>query len=168
VKECIVLAQGVQFSYLVFCFPPPPLMREIRSLVIWYDSVTRTGELKWQNALTPANQPFFDVCDGIFTKHVTPPSPSLLCREILTRRSYWWKADAPTRSAALAGARAADVFVGVDVWGRGTFGGGGHVLLPCCSGLPRSCRAGRFDNRRALSMIRDAGTSLALFAPGWV
>lgn len=40
---------------------------------------------------------------------------------------YHWTEDAPTVSAecvAGLGRSGAEVFVGVDVWGRGTFGGG--------------------------------------------
>lgn len=128
------------------------------SLVIWYDSVTNTGELRWQNALTPANKMFFDACDGIFTKYaccsgiklrfVRSCFVALACVLLLMLRalsvakccvvthksslvslcSYWWKADGPAKSAALAGERSADVFIGIDVWGRGTFGGGGYVV----------------------------------------
>lgn len=52
-------------------------------------------------------------------------------------------------TAAAAG-RARDVFVGVDVWGRGTWGGGGWG-----TGL-------------AAARARDAGLSVAVFAPAWV
>jgi hypothetical protein len=38
------------------------------SLVIWYDSVIDTGELKWQNTLNARNEMFFAACDGLFTK----------------------------------------------------------------------------------------------------
>lgn len=49
---------------------------------------------------------FFDVCDGIFLNYV-------------------WKEENLERSVAQAGARALDVFVGVDIFGRNCFGGGG-------------------------------------------
>lgn len=39
------------------------------SKVIWYDSVTRKGELKWQNELNELNSPYFDLCDGIFLNY---------------------------------------------------------------------------------------------------
>ena len=39
------------------------------SEVIWYDSVTINGELKWQNQLNDLNSPYFDVCDGIFLNY---------------------------------------------------------------------------------------------------
>jgi endo-beta-N-acetylglucosaminidase D len=31
-------------------------------LVLWYDSVTSTGALKWQNELNQLNKCYFDVC----------------------------------------------------------------------------------------------------------
>ena len=39
------------------------------SEVIWYDSVTINGELKWQNQLNELNSPYFDICDGIFLNY---------------------------------------------------------------------------------------------------
>lgn len=43
-----------------------------------------------------------------------------------------------------------DVYVGVDVWGRGSFSGGGY------------------NTHKALEQIAKQGLSCALFAPGWV
>lgn len=39
------------------------------SCVLWYDSVTIDGELKWQNALNSLNSQFFHACDGIFLNY---------------------------------------------------------------------------------------------------
>nr|GEU75663.1 cytosolic endo-beta-N-acetylglucosaminidase 1 [Tanacetum cinerariifolium] len=75
------------------------------SLVIWYDSVTIEGNLNWQNQLNDSNKPFFDICDGIFM-------------------NYSWMEDYPRSSAAVAGDRKFDVYMGIDVFGRGTYGGG--------------------------------------------
>ncbi|KAG1673863.1 hypothetical protein FOA52_012888 [Chlamydomonas sp. UWO 241] len=97
-------------------------------MVIWYDAVTTEGWLEWQNGLTHLNQPFFDAADGVFT-------------------NYAWSEGMPKTAAASAGARAADVFVGTDVWGRGTYGGGG------------------FEIGGALRMCADARVSAVLFAP---
>ena len=103
------------------------------ALVLYYDSLdAATGQVRYQNALTPANMPFFDACDGIFT-------------------NYWWRPGNLTSSAALAGpARMRDVYVGIDCFARGdlmyTAGAG-------CGGAVRHAR--------------EAGLSLALFAPGW-
>ncbi len=75
------------------------------SRLMWYDAVTIDGKLDWQNALNAKNKPFFDVCDAVFL-------------------NYAWNQSAAAASAYIAGDRACDVFLGVDVFGRGTFGGG--------------------------------------------
>ncbi len=51
-------------------------------------------------------RPFFDVSDGIFL-------------------NYTWKSEMLVESKINAGERYRDVFVGIDVFGRGCFGGGG-------------------------------------------
>ncbi|XP_023324291.1 cytosolic endo-beta-N-acetylglucosaminidase isoform X2 [Eurytemora carolleeae] len=110
-------------------------------LVIWYDSVTIQGELKWQDELNSLNKPFFDECDGIFLNYCwklpensDPPKDSLNnCLETLGSQLD----------------RRTDIFVGVDVFGRGCFGGGG------------------FNCSAALSKIRERNLSCAIFAPGW-
>lgn len=47
------------------------LMKEVHPLgqVLWYDAVTVTGQLRWQDTLNDANRAFFDCCDGIFTNY---------------------------------------------------------------------------------------------------
>ncbi|PIN14587.1 Mannosyl-glycoprotein endo-beta-N-acetylglucosaminidase [Handroanthus impetiginosus] len=101
------------------------------SLVIWYDSVTIDGDLSWQNQLNDKNKPFFDLCDGIFT-------------------NYWWEEDFPKLSGSVAGDRKFDVYMGIDVFGRGTFGGG------------------QWTTNVALDVIKKDDVSAAIFAPGWV
>ncbi|XP_008454832.3 cytosolic endo-beta-N-acetylglucosaminidase 1-like [Cucumis melo] len=101
------------------------------SLVIWYDSVTVDGQLRWQNELNEKNKAFFDISDGIFV-------------------NYWWREDTPKKSAAVAGERQHDVYMGIDVFGRGTFGGGG------------------WNTNVALEVLKRDDVSAAIFAPGWV
>lgn len=97
-----------------------------------YDAVTVEGKLQWQDQLSHLNKPFFDVCDGIFV-------------------NYTWKRENPVLSVALAGpGRQYDVFFGCDIFGRGSYGGGG------------------LETHVAVSVLVDAGVSVALFAPGWV
>lgn len=101
--------------------------------MLWYDSVTIGGELKWQNQLNELNQyeeasctaflsslyrklssrAYFHACDGIFL-------------------NYTWKAEFLLQSKINAGERDRDVFVGVDVFGRGCFGGGGFNTCEVC------------------------------------
>ncbi|CAA7031976.1 unnamed protein product [Microthlaspi erraticum] len=101
------------------------------SLVIWYDSVTVHGVLAWQDQLTEENKPFFDVCDGIFM-------------------NYTWKENYPKASAKIAGDRKYDVYMGIDVFGRGSFGGG------------------QWTANIALDLLKKNDVSAAMFAPGWV
>jgi hypothetical protein len=99
-------------------------------LVIWYDAITIDGELAYQNALTPRNKPFFDACDGLFT-------------------NYFWNPMHLAMTRTAAGSRGADVFVGVDVFGRRMFGGGGY------------------NTNVAAEEATHTNLSVALFAPGW-
>ncbi|KAK7387478.1 hypothetical protein VNO78_28314 [Psophocarpus tetragonolobus] len=101
------------------------------SLVIWYDSVTVDGKLNWQDQLNEQNKPFFDICDGIFV-------------------NYTWKEDYPRLSAAVASDRKFDVYMGIDVFGRNTYGGG------------------QWNVNVALDVLRKNDVSAAIFAPGWV
>ncbi|KAG0211755.1 hypothetical protein BGX33_004097 [Mortierella sp. NVP41] len=97
----------------------------------WYDSViTSTGEIAWQDKLSLENYRFFEQSDGIFT-------------------NYTWKEHAVGESVALAGPRNRDVYTGIDIWGRNTFGGGG------------------FTTFKALEIIQRERSSCALFAPAW-
>ncbi|XP_023555077.1 cytosolic endo-beta-N-acetylglucosaminidase isoform X2 [Octodon degus] len=100
-------------------------------LVLWYDSVIQSGQLKWQDELNEHNRIFFESCDGFFT-------------------NYNWREEHLERMLGQAGERLVDVYVGVDVFARGTVVGG------------------RFDTNKSLELIRKHGFSVALFAPGWV
>ncbi|RCV18184.1 hypothetical protein SETIT_3G280100v2 [Setaria italica] len=101
------------------------------SLVIWYDAITVKGDLDWQNKLNKYNKPFFDLCDGLFA-------------------NYTWKKKDPEDSAAVAGDRKYDVYMGIDVFGRNTFGGG------------------QWTTNVALDLLKKVDVSTAIFAPGWV
>ncbi|KAH0904906.1 hypothetical protein HID58_044409 [Brassica napus] len=101
------------------------------SLVIWYDSVTVHDHLKWQDHLNEKNKRFFDLCDGIFM-------------------NYTWKESYPKLSAEVAGDRKYDVYMGIDVFGRGSFGGGQWTV------------------DTALDLLKRNNVSAAIFAPGWV
>jgi mannosyl-glycoprotein endo-beta-N-acetylglucosaminidase len=100
------------------------------SCVLWYDSVTTEGTLKWQNRLTEHNAFFFCMADGIFI-------------------NYFWCKGSPAHSAFLAEQRNLDVYTGIDVWGRNTYGGGGFKCIDALTEIAKQ-------------------TSVALFAPGWV
>ncbi len=74
---------------------------------------------------------FFDACDGIFL-------------------NYTWTAEHLSRSVVKAGDRIQDVYVGIDIFGRNCFGGGG------------------FNTAAAVTVTRELRLSAALFATGWV
>ena len=75
-----------------------------------YDSVTEDGRLDWQNGLTPSNAVYFAGCDGLFT-------------------NYTWRTHQPMASAAAAlPERRPAIYTGIDVFGRGTYGGGGFAV----------------------------------------
>ena len=75
------------------------------SQIIWYDSVTIEGKVRWQSQLNGSNSIFFDACDGFFT-------------------DYHWTKGMSAVSAYNAGQRKWKVYTGTDVCGRGTYGGG--------------------------------------------
>ncbi|KAI4487028.1 hypothetical protein M0802_012128 [Mischocyttarus mexicanus] len=105
----------------------------VHSEIIWYDSVIKTGELKWQNELNENNKDFFLSCDGIFL-------------------NYIWTDQKLINSCTLAKnleRDIKDIYVGLDVWGRGCPGGGG------------------FNSAHALERIRQQNLSVGVFAPGW-
>ena len=71
------------------------------------------------------------------------------CDGIFT--NYWWRSAHLASSARLAGdARRHDVYVGCDCFARGDLI---HTAGPGCA--------------TAVKLVRDAGLSLAMFAPGW-
>ncbi|XP_069807661.1 cytosolic endo-beta-N-acetylglucosaminidase [Dendropsophus ebraccatus] len=72
-------------------------------LVLWYDSVIHSGQLKWQNELNDQNRQFFSACDGIFT-------------------NYNWKEEHLQHMTAEP--RKKDIYIGVDVFARGDVVGG--------------------------------------------
>ncbi|TFY67059.1 hypothetical protein EVJ58_g1869 [Rhodofomes roseus] len=109
---------------------------------IWYDSVVVTGDLRWQDRLNNYNLPFFLPSSGFFTNYTWRPDyPSLTAQ-------YFFSLEP---SLMCIPKRLQDIYVGIDVWGRGQHGGGG------------------FGSYRSLAHIDPEflGLSVALFGPGW-
>eukprot|EP00061_Rhincodon_typus_P014125 g40955.t1 len=112
------------------------------SLVIWYDSVLESGHLEWQNELNEHNKVFFDSCDGIFL-------------------NYNWTEKHLQRMALMMEGRHADIYVGVDVFGRGDVVGGEFTTNLVQVNKER-------NELKSLELIRKYNFSAAIFAPGWV
>lgn len=71
--------------------------------VFWYDSVVSSGLLRWQNELNERNIMFFNECDGILI-------------------NYTWNSYNLERTARIVdhnAAALANIFIGIDVFGRG-------------------------------------------------
>ena len=80
---------------------------------------------------------------------VRAPSHAMLTDGSPHACADWWGKSQLDSSAALAGSRRHDVFVGIDCFARG-------VNYAAGTGCASAVRA-----------VREAGLSLALFAPGW-
>ncbi|KAH9928859.1 glycosyl hydrolase family 85-domain-containing protein [Fomitopsis serialis] len=109
---------------------------------IWYDSVVVTGDLRWQDRLNNYNLPFFLPSSGFFTNYTWRPNyPSLTAQ-------YFFSLDPALMTVPKT---LQDIYVGIDVWGRGQHGGGG------------------FGSYRSLAHIDPEflGLSVAFFGPGW-
>ena len=92
-------------------------------LVIWYDAVDASnGVVSWASALTDANTPFFDVCDGIFLDYHWQPDALRATAQRAAVSSPDQKSPADLHN--IMSCRSRDVLVGIDVFGRGTWGGG--------------------------------------------
>ena len=81
-------------------------------MLVWYDSVIHSGQLKWQSALNDQNFEFFKVTDAFFT-------------------DYHWKLQnlSNTMETFLSkitnsNLSTYDIYIGNDTYGRGTYGGG--------------------------------------------
>ena len=90
------------------------------SLVIWYDAVTMEGKLEWQDEVNGLNGPFLDACDGIFLNYTWKVGTGGDDDKESLDNSLSY-----LQSRNMRESRRRDVYVGVDVFGRGCFGGGG-------------------------------------------
>lgn len=114
--------------------------------VVWYDSVTYPhGALAWQDALTPANAPFFRAAHGGFTNYTWNGARS-------NERQPHPALHASAHLADRLGYPRAQVYTGIDVFGRNCFG--------------------KHDTWKAFDLLytrpsHPLGLSVALFAPAW-
>ncbi|KAJ7983052.1 glycoside hydrolase family 85 protein [Mycena polygramma] len=109
--------------------------------VVWYDSVVVTGQLAWQDRLNSFNLPFFLSSTSFFTNYTWPPS--------YTTKAVQYFNSLNQNSAHIVPKTLHDIYVGIDVFGRGSHGGGG------------------FGAYKALEHIAPARLSTAFFGQGW-
>jgi mannosyl-glycoprotein endo-beta-N-acetylglucosaminidase len=116
--------------------------------VIWYDSVIFNGQVRWQDRLNNYNLPFFLPSTGFFTNYTWPPGYPLFTAQFFQRLD---PSLVSTQLNVGSNKTLQDIYTGIDVWGRGSHGGGG------------------FGSYRALEHIDPVslGLSVALFGPGW-
>ena len=126
-----------------------------------------TGSLRWQDRLNSLNLPFFIPSTGFFTNY-TVRSQLLLLVFLCILNSPQWPPQYPsltaqyflsldpaiistTATAALKAKSLNDIYTGVDVWGRGSHGGGG------------------FGCYKAIDHVdpKFLGLSVALFGQAW-
>lgn len=119
--------------------PPSPLFtRTTGGLVIWYDSIhADTGNVSWQSELNAANEIFLQNCDGIFLDYHW--------NKQMVQNTVTYKANLSDRSKP--------VFMGIDMWGRGTYGGGGWKTFEAVNLIK--------------DMTKDNSLSIAFFGPAW-
>lgn len=120
--------------------------------VVWYDSVIINGELRYQNRLNHRNLPFFLASDALFTNYFWPPNyPALGAGYFLSIDPVLLGNSPITRNVQTRVKTLQSVLMGVDVWGRSQYGGGG------------------FNSYRAITHIdpQSLGLSVALFGPAW-
>ncbi|KAM0748273.1 hypothetical protein T439DRAFT_358826 [Meredithblackwellia eburnea MCA 4105] len=136
-----------------------------------YDAVTTEGELQWQSALTSRNERFFAASDGLFTDyHWRPTSLERTVQQISQNHS------STTTSSVGRPSRQNDVFFGIDVFGRGQFGGGGFESWRAMEAIRSTTPSGATQpidlwsnspSPLASSTSQSSQFSIALFAPGW-
>ena len=116
-------------------------LKELRSAV---RELVPGGLVIWYDALTVLNQ--VDWQDGL-----TQLNTLFFKATDGLFTNYGWREQElrDTRAVANTMNRVPDIYTGIDCFGRGSLGGGG------------------FGVDEALSLIQEAGTSAALFAPGW-
>lgn len=99
--------------------------------------------MAWQDRLNSRNLSFFLASDAFFSNYTWPNTfPSFSAQCFLNLSLNLLQVDEKTLQ---------DIYIGIDVWGRGSYGAGGLRVF------------------RAAEIINPAGLglSVALFAPAW-
>ncbi|CAD8152913.1 unnamed protein product [Paramecium octaurelia] len=105
-------------------------LESIGAMLMYYDSHNAEGVLKWQSELNDDNMNYFQACNYFFS-------------------DYHWNLNKLANTEKNAGSQKNNVFVGIDVWGRGQYGGG------------------QFNSYVALKEIKKAQLGTAIFGQAW-
>ncbi|CAD8149450.1 unnamed protein product [Paramecium pentaurelia] len=105
-------------------------LQQIGAILIYYDSHNAEGNLKWQSELNQDNMKYFQACNYFFS-------------------DYHWNLNKLSNTEKNVGNQRNNVFVGIDIWGRGQYGGG------------------QFDSYIALQEIKRAQLATAIFGQAW-
>ncbi|KAJ3508188.1 hypothetical protein NLJ89_g5891 [Agrocybe chaxingu] len=118
---------------------------------VWYDSVIINGQLAWQDRLNSYNLPFFLSSTTFFSNYTWQIQYPALTAQYFMSLDPALIGNTPTSQTQLAMKTLQDIYMGVDVWGRGTHGGGG------------------LGSYKAIEHISpdSLGLSVAFFAPAW-
>ncbi|KAF2811987.1 uncharacterized protein BDZ99DRAFT_519227 [Mytilinidion resinicola] len=126
-------------------------LRQLRSTmgaesrVIWYDALTVSNKVVYQNGLSLANLPYTQACDGILT-------------------NYCWTEDKAVESRAFAQQHEflpENVYFGVDVWAQNS-----SKLSNLRVTYPEKGGGGTHTGI-AVSKLAETGLSVGIFAPAW-
>lgn len=102
--------------------------------VIWYDSfVPSLNKIKYENGVSPLNYELFKSSDYFLT-------------------NYWWDENTLKKNVAIAGLHGVNssLYVGIDMWGRGSKVGNGGYDAPI-----------------AINFSKAYDSNVCLFAPAW-
>ncbi|KAH3965569.1 hypothetical protein HBI37_002250 [Parastagonospora nodorum] len=113
--------------------------------LVWYDALTTSNKISYQNALTASNLLFAQACGGILT-------------------NYCWGESEASRSKTIAlqsGFPPEQIFFGVDVWAQNN--SGSHQSR---STYPKKGGGGT-NTGAAVTKLAELGLSAGIFAPAW-
>ncbi|XP_055713116.1 cytosolic endo-beta-N-acetylglucosaminidase isoform X2 [Phlebotomus papatasi] len=130
--ECQVIPEKIPLLKQFVSYLTGEIRRTVGGLVVWYDSVIENGTVLWQNEINFKNSSFFEVCDAILLNY------------------NWNEKNLDDTEGFLSlkyPGRKKNVFVGIDVFGRG--------------------QVAQFKTHETLEKIAKRGLSIGLFAIGW-
>ncbi|KAM4093719.1 hypothetical protein ACB094_06G139600 [Castanea mollissima] len=129
----------VYFSHTLVTLPPP----------CWTNTAHRHGVKVLGTFITEWDEGRVACNELLSTKESAHMYAERLAELAVALGFDGWLENYPRDSAAVAGDRNFDVYMGIDVFGRNTYGGG------------------QWNTNNALNVIKKGETSAAIFAPAW-